>query len=175
MNIVLIGFMATGKSTLGKALAKRLNWEYLDTDKLIEQKAGCSIPRIFAEKGESYFRQLEASVAKELASAEKKVIATGGGFPLNPENIHQLRPSSLIVCLTAAPEVIYQRAARDTNRPLLQVEDPLAKIKQLLAERASCYANADLAIDTSLWDPEVLIADILAEMKRRGLRIDGDC
>lgn len=148
MKIILIGFMGTGKSLLGRKLATRLDFGFLDTDDMIEAQQGCSIARIFQQDGEAGFRRLEADLAKSLASMERKVIATGGGFPLNPHNIELLRPSSFIVCLHASPGEIYRRVRHESQRPLLQVADPLERIRTLLQARASYYEAADLSLDT---------------------------
>jgi len=139
-NIILTGFMGTGKSTIGRALAARLGAAFIDTDQLIEQRNNCLIADIFARQGEKAFRQMEAELAPELAERRDLVIATGGGFFTNPENIRVLRQSGRIVCLTATPEEILKRVKKQgQTRPLLQHPDPLAQIDQLLREREPVY------------------------------------
>lgn len=166
-NIVLIGFMGTGKTTLGRQVAYQLNYEFLDTDQLIETKTGMEIPAIFKIYGETYFRRLESELAAELALLNHKVISTGGGFPLNPGNIDVLRPNSFIVLLQATPEIIYDRVKDNTERPLLKVADPLQKITEMLRERESFYRNADFILDTDT-GLEELSGRLIEEWKRRG-------
>jgi len=148
-NIVLVGFMCTGKTSIGKQLAAALGMKYVDSDGVIEERAGKSIMRVFAEEGEQHFRRLERKVIAHLAAKSGLVIATGGGALGDPRNLADLRRSGTLVGLTAAPETILQRAQKQGTRPLLKVSDPLARIKQLLAFRAEQYAQADLSIDTT--------------------------
>lgn len=149
MNVVFIGFMGTGKSTLGKLIAAALSYEFVDTDRLIEEREGRSVAAIFAADGEARFRKIEAEVARELSRGDRMVIAGGGGFPINPDNIELLRKNGLIITLTALPPVILERVGRDQTRPLLHVPDPLQTIETLLRERAVFYRNCDLTVDTS--------------------------
>jgi shikimate kinase len=172
MNIVLTGFMGTGKSTVGRLLAHGLDFTFVDVDARIETEAGKSISRIFQSDGEEHFRKLEAKLAVELAAKDHQVIATGGGFVLNPHNITVFKPCGVIVTLTATPEVIYKRIKEERQRPLLAVADPLARISELLLERAPYYQNADLTVDTAGKNPVDLANEIGAELMRRGL-IDG--
>lgn len=148
-NIVLVGFMGTGKSEVGRRLAARLGRVFIDTDTVIEQKMGISIAQLFAEKGEDYFRQQERHVIAQVCQRNGQVIATGGGAIVDPLNAQQLKQNGFVVCLSAAPEVIYERVRRNADRPLLQGEDPLTKIRTLLEARAEAYAQADVTIDTS--------------------------
>ena len=148
-NIVLVGFMGTGKSEIGRRLASRLGRIFIDTDTVIEQQMGTSITQIFAEKGENYFRQYERQVVNQICQRSGQVIATGGGVIVDPLNAQQLKENGFVVCLSAAPEVIYERIRHNSDRPLLQGEDPLTKIRSLLETRAQAYARADATIDTS--------------------------
>jgi len=141
-NIALIGFMGVGKSTVGNLLADTLGFELIDTDKVIEQREGRRISEIFTHPGETYFRNCEAALVGELASARGKVISTGGGMIANPKNLESLRAHSLIVCLWASPEIIFERVKNQTHRPLLQTPDPLAKIRALMQERTPTYREA---------------------------------
>jgi shikimate kinase len=141
--------MGTGKSEVGKKLAARLGCPFIDTDTLIEEETGTSIVRLFADKGEPYFRQLEQQVIARVCLEKGVVIATGGGAMVNAENAKRLKASGTVICLTAAPEVILARVQGNEDRPLLQGGDPLAKIQALLATRAEAYAQADFTIDTS--------------------------
>jgi len=148
-NIVFIGFMCSGKTTVGKQVATALGMKYVDSDAVIEERAGKSIMRIFAEEGEQYFRRLERKVIAHLASKSGLVIATGGGALGDPRNLADLRRSGTVVGLTATPETILQRAIKQGTRPLLKLSDPLARIRQLLAFRAEQYAQADFSVDTT--------------------------
>jgi shikimate kinase len=147
-NIILTGFMGTGKSSVARKLAQRLGWSILDTDQMIEQRAGCTIAKLFRRDGEAAFRDLESAVATELQSMEQCVIATGGGMALSPENREALARAGMVILLTATPETIYERVRRTAHRPLLAREDPLDAIKRLLAERAPAYQTIDLQIAT---------------------------
>ena len=139
-NIILTGFMGTGKSTIGRALAQRLGVTFVDTDQLIEERNGCPIADIFARQGEAAFRQMEVELAQELARQRNLVIATGGGFFTNPENVTILQSSGKILCLTAAAEEILDRVKKQQHiRPLLQDPNPLERIDKLLRERATVY------------------------------------
>jgi shikimate kinase len=149
-NLALIGFMGTGKSTVGRRVARQLGFVFLDTDERIEALAGKSIARIFAEDGEAAFRNLERRVVAELSRLNGVVIATGGGLGANVQNLAQLKTHALVICLWATPEVIWRRVRRQTHRPLLQVPDPLARIRELLAERAAAYRQADVLVYSGL-------------------------
>jgi shikimate kinase len=151
MNIILTGFMGTGKSTVGKRLAKRLGWAFVDVDREIEERAGMPIARIFSERGEPVFRRLERRAISRVAKGTEQVIATGGGAFMNPESRAKLRAAGPVICLTAKPQVILARVGkRAETRPLLGgPTSPLARIRTLLARRAAAYAEADLTVDTS--------------------------
>jgi shikimate kinase len=147
-NLALIGFMGTGKSSVGRALADQLNFQFVDTDELIETRAGKTITQIFAENGEASFRDLEKCVVTDLKDQQKIVISTGGGLATNPENLESLKVHSLVVCLWASPEGIWERVRNQTHRPLLQTPDPLAKIRDLLTKREPFYKQADVLVNT---------------------------
>ncbi len=149
MNIVLTGMMATGKTSVGKALARKLGMGYIDTDEMIEKDVGVSISRIFKKHGEKYFRQLEKKAVSCVSLLNNHVIATGGGVVKNKKNMQELEKKGVIVCLTAAPEEIYERASASGNRPLLKVKDPLARIKKIMSERKDYYSRADFTVDTT--------------------------
>lgn len=148
-NLVLIGFMGTGKTTVGKKAAKELAMEFVDTDKEIEKVTGLTVSEIFAKYGEVRFRSEEQAAVRRLTQGGNRVIATGGGVVLNPENMELLRASGIVISLIAAPEVIYERVRRKKTRPLLASSDLLATIKKLLQERADLYRVADAVVDTS--------------------------
>lgn len=147
-NLTLVGFMGTGKSTVGQQVATLLHFEFVDTDVMIEQMVGKTIPRIFAEDGEAVFRRLEVDVVAKLATMSSMVIATGGGLVCDPANMESLKTHSLVACLWAAPETIWRRVRNQTHRPLLQDPDPQSKIQRLLAEREPHYRTADVLVST---------------------------
>ena len=157
MNIVLTGFMGTGKTATSRELLKLLNknsdgkiFKLIDTDKRIEYSEGRKINDIFKEEGEIFFRNLEHDLAKDLAKDVEygAIISTGGGFVLNKSNINLLKPNSIIFCLKASKEVIYDRIKNNKDRPLLKDPNPLEKIEKLLKDREKFYKNCDFAIDT---------------------------
>lgn len=140
-NIVLTGFMGTGKSTVGRLVAERLGWAFVDADGWIEERHG-SIPAIFAEHGEDRFRDLEREAAAELAGRRSTVVATGGRMLLDPVNEAALGATGVIVCLSASTEALVERLAGEADqRPLLRGDDPASRIRDLLAERASGYGR----------------------------------
>ncbi|MEJ6647449.1 MAG: shikimate kinase [Akkermansiaceae bacterium] len=148
-NIVLIGFMGTGKSTIGRELSKMLSYPLIDTDHAIAKKAGKSIPKIFAEDGEEAFRKMETDLLEELLEKEGNIIATGGGIVGSERNRNILRQLGYVVWLAASPEEILDRTSRNNNRPLLNNEDPSGTILRLLAERNPLYSEAShLNIET---------------------------
>jgi shikimate kinase len=140
-NLILTGFMGTGKTTVGRLLAERLGWAFVDTDELIVAQDGRTITDIFAQDGELYFRELETAVSLELAAQSHLVISTGGRLLLDPVNADALLRNGRAFCLTAAPEEILQRIAQDGRRPLLKVSDPATRIRELLAIRAEAYGR----------------------------------
>jgi len=149
-NVVLLGFMGTGKSIVGRRLAVELQYRFVDTDHLIEERTGRKIPEIFSEDGEAHFRSLESEVVAEVSGWSAHVISTGGGVVLNPLNLDRLEQQGILVGLTARPEVILRRVQRRTGqRPLLKTPDPLGKITALLSEREAAYNRAKIKVDTS--------------------------
>jgi len=160
-NLILVGFMGTGKTVVGRAAARALSFDYVDTDDIIERRAGKSITRIFAEDGEPRFRDLETEVLRSLAALERHVVATGGGCVQRDENWQSMRRAGLVVCLSARPEVIFERTRRETHRPLLQTPDPMARIRELLDYREPFYARADYTIDTSDLTVEEVVARLV--------------
>jgi shikimate kinase len=140
--------MGSGKSAVGRAVADRLRFAFVDTDELIEARARKRISEIFAEDGEARFREYERQLSEEMAGWRRTVIATGGGFGANPELLARLKEHALVVCLWASPETLWERTRRQSNRPLLQAADPRARIQQLLAERGPVYRQADVLIST---------------------------
>jgi shikimate kinase len=150
VNLALIGFMGTGKTSVGRLAAEQLNFEFLDTDELIQERTGRAIADIFAHEGEPAFRALEQQLVRELAARSNTLIATGGGLPVNPDNLASLRRHALIVCLWASEDKIWERVSHQGNRPLLNDPDPRAKISALLAAREPFYKRADVLVNTDL-------------------------
>ena len=147
-NLALIGFMGTGKSSVGRCVAQRLGFAFVDTDQLIEARAKKSIASIFADEGEPVFREHERQVVADLRELRGAVIATGGGLGANPANLASLKEHALVVCLWASPELILRRVGNQSHRPLLLGPDPLGKIQSLLAQRSDAYHEADVLLNT---------------------------
>lgn len=149
-NIALIGFMGSGKSSVGRLVAAQLGFQFLDTDELIERRAGKTISEIFAQDGETTFRQWEKTIVEELSQQRGVVISTGGGLGAQADNLARLKNHALVVCLWASPEVIYRRVCHQTHRPLLRHADPREVIQRLLAEREPVYKQADALLDSGM-------------------------
>lgn len=147
-NIYLVGLMGAGKTTVGRQLAKRLHRRFVDADQEIEARTGVRIPVIFEIEGEAGFRRRETQVIDALSRERDLVVATGGGAVLDPANRASLKHSGLVIYLAAAPEILFERTRMDRNRPLLQVEDPLTRLRQLHAERDPLYREvADVVVE----------------------------
>lgn len=142
--------MGTGKSSVGRMAADVLHFTFLDTDHVIEARAGKSISDIFAQDGEAAFREWERRIVEELTRRAKTVIATGGGLPTNRDNLASLKSHALVVCLWASPETIWERVRDHEHRPLLNEPDPLAKVRGLLAAREPHYRQADVLVNTEM-------------------------
>lgn len=168
-NIILIGFMGTGKTTVGKLLATRLSMTFMDMDDCIVKVAGKSIPEIFADDGEPAFRALERQVVIDLSAQSGLVIATGGGVVLNPDNVRDLGRSGLLVGLTASPEVILDRLRHDTGRPLLNDGDKAAKIRKLLDSRQHLYNAIPFRINTDPLSGEAIAEHIAGQYEHRSV------
>jgi shikimate kinase len=160
-NIVLVGFMGTGKTVVAKGLAKRLKMKFVDLDDLIEEREGKKISQIFAENGEPYFRQVEKEIAREVSQQKNRVIACGGGVVLDKENVENLKRNGIMICLSARPGVVLERTKGYLHRPLLNTEDPKAKIEELLKFRAPFYSLADYTIDTSELTIEEVVGRVI--------------
>ncbi|MCM8812682.1 MAG: AAA family ATPase [Candidatus Omnitrophica bacterium] len=168
MNIALVGLMGTGKTTVAQILAARLTLPAVDLDALIEAREGMAITEIFQRRGEAYFRDIEARIVEEQSRRGGKIIACGGGVVLRPENLVHLRRQGVIVCLQARPEVILERTRGSSQRPLLNVPDPLETIRQLQQARQAYYAQADYTVDTSDSCPDRVVDAILQWCRERG-------
>jgi shikimate kinase len=160
-NIALVGFMGTGKSVAAKRVARRLNMKYINTDDTIESREGKSIREIFAQDGEKRFREIEADVVKEASSADGVVIATGGGVVLSAANMDNLRKNGVVICLNARAEDIFERTKSYAHRPLLNVPDPLGKIKELMKAREPYYKKADHQIETTGMDVDQIVDAVI--------------
>ncbi len=166
-NSALIGFMGTGKTAVGQFLAKKLDRKFIELDSLIEQKAGKSIPEIFQQDEEIAFRELEIELTKKVAREKYSVIACGGGIVLNKINIDRLKKESVIVYLSASPNIILKRvSSEEGQRPLLEVDNPTLTIRELLRFRKPFYERAaDITIDTSRLDIESVVEQIISKLK----------
>lgn len=161
-NIVLIGFMGTGKSTIAKGLSRRFNMDIVEMDQLIVDREGMSISDIFANKGEEYFRNLETGLLKEMQSKSNVVISCGGGTPLRSENVAEMRKNGRVVLLTASPETIFERVKNNHDRPLLEANKNVDFIKDMLDKRNDKYmAAADIIIETDGKDREAICNEIV--------------
>lgn len=170
-NIVLFGFMGTGKSLIGEILSQKLNYPLIEMDQEIENNEGLTISKIFEEKGESYFRSLELELSEKISNSSSKIISTGGGIILNDKNIVNLSKNSLCVCLNANPSTIFNRICNDKNRPLLdsddnQIEEKFEKILKLLNDRKLLYKKIPFQIDTDELDPYLISDMIISEYKK---------
>lgn len=168
-NLVLIGFMGTGKTSLGRKLAKVLNKDFIDTDLEIEKLTGLSIPLLFKKHGEIRFRSEEKLMVEKVAKKDECVISTGGGVVLVPENIEALSRKGWIIGLTASPKVIFSRVAKRSNRPLLYKHKSVEYIEMLMKQREPYYKCADLTLDTSNAKSEELINLVIQFLKEKEL------
>ena len=150
VNIALIGFMGTGKTSVGRLVAEQLHFHYLDTDEIIQAATDKTIADIFSESGEPAFRALEEKAVSELVEKNHTVISCGGGLPIAPQNLASLKTHALVVCLWTSPERIWERVRNQSHRPLLHDADPQAKIRELLAAREPFYKQADVLLNTEL-------------------------
>jgi len=149
-NIILVGFMGAGKTSVGRLIARKLQYDFVDTDDLVIEAVGIPISEIFRKYGEIRFRSEEALVARKLARRERMVIATGGGLVMNPENVRQLKENGIFILLTANSQVILERVSRRHTRPLLEKNKTIETIERLYAARKDYYLGcADYTVDTS--------------------------
>ncbi|MFC1546464.1 shikimate kinase [bacterium] len=160
MNIVLTGFMGSGKTIVGKLLAKKINYMFVDLDDWIVEQEKKSINEIFAEHGEKYFRDVETCMVKRAANMDNLVIAAGGGVVLREENMNELEKKSKIIYLNVDPETVYERLKEDSTRPLLKVDNPMQKIKELLNSRELFYKRNHFALDTTRLTPIEVVSKI---------------
>ncbi len=166
-NIFLVGLMGSGKTTIGRALAKKLNLRFVDADQEIEARTGASIPLIFEIEGEASFRQREADVIRDLTAQQGIVLATGGGAVLNEQSRRYLRERGIVIYLRASANSILQRTSHDRNRPLLQTADPKAKIEELSRQRAPLYQEvAHIIIETGRPNVQSVLQNIFTQLEQ---------
>jgi len=167
-NIILTGFMGTGKSTIGRLVAAKLNREFVDMDALIEEREGRPISRIFAESGEPYFRHLEAELCAELATQAGLVIATGGGALVSEANLRVMEATGLVICLECDPELLWQRIGQGEDRPMLAGRDEgrFARLAALLEQRQPAYARIREHLDVTHLSPEEASRQICRRLER---------
>lgn len=159
--------MGSGKSTVGSRLARRLGWDHVDLDEVIESRTGSSVEEIFRDRGEQRFRELEAEVGREVLAGRDRVVSTGGGWAAAPERMESLDPGVLSVWLQVSPETAVERAKRGSVvRPLLEVANPVARARELLRARTAFYRKAELHLDTESRSPEDLASVIVEHMGR---------
>jgi len=160
-NVVLVGLSGSGKTSIGRAAARALNWPFIDFDTEIEHREHASVQDIFSRHGEAYFRQLEQDLTRELAGCSGTIMSAGGGWVTNREAVALLRPTGRIVYLRASPEMLVRRlATARVRRPLLEVPDPLAALNKMYESRRALYEQADLVIETEVFDRKQLIQQV---------------
>ena len=161
-NIILTGFMGTGKTTVGQLVAAQLGREFIDMDDLIESREGRPISQIFADEGEPYFRRLEADLCRELAAKSGLVIATGGGALVPEANLRVMERTGLVICLDCRPDVLWQRIGQSDNRPMLAAQDDgrFARLAALLVQRAPAYGRIEYHVDVTRLDPDQVAEQI---------------
>jgi shikimate kinase len=164
-NIALIGFMAVGKSAIGRNLARKLRRRFVDLDRLIEKAEGSKVREIFAQKGEAYFRQMEKQTLVEVLQRQSQVIATGGGIVMDDDNLNLLREKTLLIGLTASIDVLLARAGNGTKRPLLKGSNRRERVEELLRQREARYATAHRVIDTSDLTLEQVVEEIVRALE----------
>lgn len=166
MQVALIGLPGSGKSTVGRQLARRLQVPYWDSDHVIEDRLGCSVREYFEREGEQRFRDIESQAIDELTLSSEGVLSTGGGAVLRPENRAHLHSRTRVVYLNSSPEDLIRRLRHDRNRPLLQVADPLARLRELHAQRDPLYREtAHIVVDTGRPSVSSLVQVILGHLE----------
>jgi len=167
-NIILTGFMGTGKSTLGKHLAARMGYRFRDLDEMIVVHENMSVNEIFKQKGEPYFRALETSLIRCISEDQGIVLSTGGGAVISPENRSMLRKMGMVVNLCASPAALLERLSGENERPLLRGGKDTATVVRMLQERETCYADADIRIDTTDKKMEDIADEIMLFLESNG-------
>jgi shikimate kinase len=165
-NLVLVGFMGCGKTTVGNWVAARLGKSFVDMDALIEQRVGKSIAEIFSSEGEGNFRQLERALVQELAAGSDQIIAAGGGVVLNPENLRDFQQSSVVIALLVSASAAHQRTKAQRHRPLLEGANRWIELRRLHKQRAPLYEAIPLRVDTTDKGIETVVTEVIALYKR---------
>ncbi|MDO3723245.1 shikimate kinase AroK [Marinobacter sp. chi1] len=161
-RVVLVGPMGAGKSTIGRLLAKELGYQFMDSDRIIEERCGANIPWIFDVEGEDGFRQRETAMLRELAEQDQAVLATGGGAIMRPENREVLKQDAVVIYLRTSIEQQVERTRKDRNRPLLQNEDPEAVLRKLFSIRDPLYTGlADIVMQTDRKSPRLVVRQLV--------------
>ena len=164
MNILLIGFMGSGKSTIGRKLAKLLEYSFVDTDSVIEEDQSCSVAEIFKYGGEECFRKMETRLLQKLKNVENSVIATGGGIVLREQNQRLLQEIGKRVYLNVPQEELQQRLKNDRNRPLLKKKDPETVVQKMMKERVLLYEQAEYIVDAGQRSPQKIASEIINKL-----------
>lgn len=165
-NLFLTGMMGSGKSSVGKLVAESLGYSFVDTDALIESRAGMTITEIFAGPGEAHFRQLEKELLVELVQSERQIVATGGGMLANDTNMGLASQHGMVIYLEAPPGVLLSRISGERNRPLLDESDELGALEKILAARREAYEKADLTMNVADVTKEQIAQTVTGEFKK---------
>ncbi len=167
-KIIFVGPMGAGKTTIGKRVASHLGCDFYDSDRVIEERTGVSIPLIFELEGEEGFRRRETEVIEELCKDKNIILATGGGAILREQNRQMMKQNSLVIFLNASLEKLFERTSRDRNRPLLQTSDPKQKLEQLLKDRLTIYQEmADIIVTTDHQSIQQTVNSIVEQIQER--------
>ncbi|MCL2337265.1 MAG: shikimate kinase [Firmicutes bacterium] len=167
-NIVLVGFMGVGKSSVGRVLARRLGYRFIDTDQAIEKITGLTVEMIFRRHGPIRFRSEETLLLQRLLGQSGLVISTGGGMLLKEENVRLLRQNGILIGLRAEPEIIIERVGNKKDRPLLKKNNVAENVHKLLKEREGVYDVAEFTVDTGLFSPEESVNEIIKYLREKG-------
>jgi len=163
MNIYLIGFMGSGKSTIGKILSEKLNMKFVDLDKEIEKQEKMSIPEIFKEKGEKYFRNIEKNILEKMSKKSNLIVSTGGGVGADIDNLEKMKKTGTVIWLDVSLDEVFKRCEKDEKRPLL--DQPYYKIKKLYNERKNIYSKADITVKVDNKSPDEISNEIMGKLK----------
>lgn len=169
VNLYLVGFMGTGKSTVGRGVARRIGFRLLDSDHEIERIQGCSIPEIFTRDGEAAFRAMEREFIEGGHPAERMIVACGGGLVVQPGMLALLQSKGVVICLHASLGTVLERTQRHRNRPLLEVEDPMARIRELYAQREAIYKRSGSLVLTDGRPLNDIVAHVIRVWRREAL------
>ena len=160
-NLILVGFMGTGKTEVGKAVSERMGRTFIDIDDHIVQTIGMTINEIFKQHGEETFREIESDMIRKFSKLSGLVISTGGGSLLRSQNVHNLKQTGVLVCLTASPEEIARRVADERHRPLLNVPDRIGAVREMLERRSTSYEVSDVTVDTDGKSVNAAVQEVL--------------